>query len=109
MGAGQPAAAGPDSGASRPDFALDLGSLETSEPEALGPPAGFAPLPVGEAIDLMQLLGDIAGHLAFEAQAWEGAKFPTQPKPGTEWWATVKGGNEVLQRRVAAMLAEVAA
>jgi hypothetical protein len=82
---------------------------ETSEAEAIEPPTGFytGPIPLKDeppADSAHDLLLAVLGHLMLEASAWHDSKFPTQPKPGPDWWASLKESNESLQARVAAAL-----
>jgi hypothetical protein len=91
----------------RPEFPDFDGSIETSEREAVDPGPRLIYAVPDQELDLQQLLGDILEHLKFEAQAWDGSRFPSQPKPSPKWWATMKGGNVVLQRRVAEALSEI--
>lgn len=93
-------------------MAIDDRSIETSEADAIEP-ASLVLLPdtnisrEGEALLAAhhcsadeRLLSDCLAFVRHAELAFTGTKFPTQPKPGVEWWAALKGGCDALARRL---------
>ena len=81
-----------------------VGSMGAGQPADAGPAGAVdaradSYLPASVHADAY-LLADCLAFVRHAESAFTGTKFPTQPKPGVEWWATLKGGCDVLARRL---------
>lgn len=83
------------SGAVPPDA-----SIETSEADAVEPPREVVLAAMEAGIDEVQrLLRDTLTLVEFLRAPYSG-KFPTQPKVGTEWWASLKAQLDAIEPRL---------
>jgi len=85
--------------------ATDLGSLETSEADAIEPPAGrvilMEPEPEDDTLALLEMSLDLVKHAR---AAFNGTRWPTQPKPDPSWWDALKQAAEALEPRLLAAI-----
>jgi hypothetical protein len=106
MGAWQPAAAGP---AEDPDRSIETSeaeaSLLTPEEVARITRAHFAPPVTHPPAVLHTVIRNALEFTEFAAEPFA-SKFPTQPKPGPEWWAELRSRIERLQPMLKQALGE---
>jgi hypothetical protein len=92
------------------DLAAEPGPLETTEADAqpaapavvMAALANALPAHRLDAVGDPLLLAEVRSFVAHVLEALVGTKFPTQPKPGVEWWAATRTQAEALQQQIGA-------
>ncbi|MEY4427503.1 MAG: hypothetical protein RLZZ182_192, partial [Pseudomonadota bacterium] len=74
-------------------------SIETSEADAIEPAPGSVQVSPPAADEITLLLRDTLALVEFLRAPYSG-RFPTQPKVGTEWWASLRTRLDAIQPRV---------
>lgn len=92
------------------DSAAEPAPLETTEDDAqpaapsvvMAALANALPTHHVEALGDPLLLVEVRSFVTHVLEAFVGTKFPTQPKPGVDWWADTRTKAEALQRQLGA-------